>query len=176
MIKMLRAGVVIWLVLVATPAMALDGVAFEAGNGDGVDMGRVAAQWNWNKRFLQGADWHVGGYWDLGLGYWRNGGSPGHNDALTEIGLTPVLRLQRNSLEGPDAELGIGVHLLSETSIGANRMSTAVQFGSHIGIGYRFGVKRAFDLSYRYQHLSNAGIKRPNDGVNFNQIRLQYHF
>ena len=43
-------------------------------------------------------------------------------------------------------------------------------------LGYRFGAKGAFDLSYRYQHLSNGGIKHPNNGVNFNQIRLQYHF
>jgi hypothetical protein len=65
---------------------------------------------------------------------------------------------------------------MSETTIGDKRMSTKVQFGDHLGAGYRFGVKGAWDLSYRFQHLSNAGIKKPNDGINFNQIRLQYHF
>jgi len=65
---------------------------------------------------------------------------------------------------------------LSKTSLGDKRFSTMFQFGDHLGVGYRFGTKGAFDLSYRYQHLSNASIKRPNNGINFNQIRLQYHF
>jgi hypothetical protein len=29
---------------------------------------------------------------------------------------------------------------------------------------------------YRYQHLSNAGICSPNQGINFNEIRLGYWF
>ena len=33
-----------------------------------------------------------------------------------------------------------------------------------------------YDLGYRFQHLSNADIKKPNDGINFNQIRFSYHF
>ena len=53
-------------------------------------------------------------------------------------------------------------------------MSTAFQFGNHIGVGYRFGAKGSYDLGYRFQHLSNASIKRPNAGINFNQVRLQY--
>jgi hypothetical protein len=147
------------------------------GRGDGADMGRVAVQWNWGKRWWQGQDWHLGGYWDLGLGYWHNGDvRPGQNDEIAEIGITPVFRLQSNDGKGPYAELGIGAHLLSRTSLGDKRFSTMFQFGDHLGVGYRFGQKGAFDISYRYQHLSNASIKRPNNGINFNQIRLQYHF
>ena len=158
-------------------AKAVDGVAVEGGRGDGTDMGRVAVQWDWNKRWLQGQNWHVGGYWDLGLGYWtRDDVQPGQNDEIAEIGLTPVFRLQQNDLKGPYAELGIGFHLLSRTSLGDKRFSTMFQFGDHLGVGYRFGAKGAFDISYRYQHLSNADIKRPNNGIDFNQIRLQYHF
>jgi len=175
--KMLSAGVVAaFISLAGTSALAMDGMALEAGSGDGTEMGRVAIQWNWSKPLYQGTDWQLSSYWDLGLGYWRNNGFPGRNKDITEIGLTPVLRLQRNRLEGLYAELGLGAHLLSDTTIGDKSMSTQFQFGNHLGVGYRFGVKRAFDLSYRYQHLSNAGIKRPNNGINFNQIRLQYHF
>src|SRR5258706_7691028 len=174
--KILGAGVAAWLFLAGAPAMAVDGMALEAGRGDGTDMGRIAIQWDWEKRLYQGAGWNVGGYWDLGFGYWRNASFPGRNKEITEIGLTPVLRLQRDSLEGLYGELGIGWHLQSHTTIGDKSMSTAFQFGDHIGIGYRFGAKRAYDLSYRLQHLSNASIKKPNDGINFNQVRLQYHF
>jgi opacity protein-like surface antigen len=158
------------------PAAAVDGIAVEAGNGDSTDMGRLALQWDWNKRWFEGGDWHLGGYWDLGLGYWHRDALPGQNDSITEIGFTPVFRLQRNDRTGPYAEAAIGFHLLSKTTIGDKRLSTAFQFGDHLGVGYRFGVKGAFDLGYRYQHLSNGGIKEPNNGINFNQVRLQYHF
>ncbi|MDP1996021.1 MAG: acyloxyacyl hydrolase, partial [Gallionella sp.] len=46
----------------------------------------------------------------------------------------------------------------------------------HVGVGARFGDRRQFDLGYRFQHLSNGGIKKPNQGINFNQIRFAYHF
>jgi len=35
-------------------------------------------------------------------------------------------------------------------------------------------VTGAYDLSYRFQRISNGNIKHPNDGINFHQIRLQY--
>ena len=171
---------ILWVVaawgILAGRAMAVDGIAIEAGNGDSTDMGRVAVQWDWKKPLYQRGNWNLGGYWDVGLGYWNNNGFPNRNKSITEIGVTPVFRVQSNDLTGVYGELGIGAHLMSNTTIGDKTMSTAFQFGDHIGLGYRFGVKQAFDLSYRYQHLSNAGIKKPNDGINFNQVRLQYHF
>jgi lipid A 3-O-deacylase len=159
------------------PAHAIDGVSVEIGGGDGVDMGRIGVQWNWNKRWLQAAAWHLGGYWDVAAGYWHRGNvRPGEHDEIVDLGITPVFRIQPNGLAGPYLEAAIGLHLLSHTSIGDRRMSTAFQFGDHIGVGYRFGAKGSYDLGYRYQHLSNASIKRPNPGINFHQIRMQYAF
>ena len=174
MLRNLVVGCV--LAAAGAPVLAVDGVAIEAGQGDSTDMGRVAVQWDWKSRWFQGQSWHLGAYWDLGLGYWHRDARPGQNEDIVDIGLTPVLRVQQNDLQGFYAELGIGFHLLSKTSIGDKRFSTAFQFGDHLGAGYRFGAKGEFDLGYRYQHLSNASIKRPNNGINFNQIRLQYHF
>ena len=163
--------------LSCAPAKAIDGMSLEIGNGDAVDMARVGVQWDWKKRWFQGSDWHLGGYWDLAGGYWqRSGAAAGEHEDLFDIGFTPVLRIQPNGLGGPYVEAGIGLHLLSHSSIGDRRMSTAFQFGDHLGIGYRFGTKGSYDLGYRFQHLSNASIKRPNPGINFHQIRLQYNF
>src|SRR5262245_31838423 len=165
------------LAVASAPALALDGVAVEAGKGDSSDMGRIAVQWDWNKRWFQGTDWHLGGYWDLGIGYWKwKDALPGQNEDTVEIGLTPVFRVQRKDLQGLYGEAAIGFHLLSKTSLGDKRFSTAFQFGDHLGVGYRFGAKSALDLGYRYQHLSNASIKHPNNGINFTQVRLQYWF
>jgi len=161
----------------AGPLHAVDGMSFELGSGDGTDMGRVGLQWDWGKRWFQGKQWHLGGYWDLSLGHWRRQNvAAGQNQEITEIGLTPVFRLQQNDLRGVYAEAGIGFHLMSNSSIGDRRMSTLFQFGDHLGLGIRFGGKGEYDLSYRFQHLSNGSIKRPNPGINFNQIRFQYHF
>ena len=178
---MMKGNATRWLVaaliaIASAPAAAVDGIAVEYGQGDGADMGRIGVQWDWNKRWFEGKSWHVGGYWDLALGYWTRDAGPGQNDELADLGLTPVFRLQGNDLKGPYAELGIGFHLLSKTSLGDKRFSTKFQFGDHLGIGYRFGAKGAFDVGYRYQHLSNASIKRPNNGINFHQVRVQYHF
>ena len=163
--------------LAGAPAHAVDGVSVVVGGGDGVDMGRVGVQWDWKKRWFQGANWHLGGYWDAAIGYWHRGDvRPGEHDEIVDLGLTPVFRIQPNALAGPYVEAGIGFHVLSHTSIGDRRMSTAFQFGDHIGVGYRFGARGAFDLGYRLQHHSNASIKRPNPGINFHQIRLQYNF
>jgi lipid A 3-O-deacylase len=163
-------------ILAGTPAAAVDSIAFEAGTGDGTDMARVALQWDMKKRWIEGGDWHLGSHWDVGLGYWHRNAVAGQDDDLTEIGVTPMLRFQQNSVRGLYVEGGIGVHLLSRSHIGNKRLGTLVQFGSSIGVGWRFGEKGQYDLSFSYQHLSNAGIKQPNDGIDFSRIRFRHHF
>ena len=162
--------------LVVGSAVAVDGISIEVGQGDGANMGRVGIQWNLNQQWFKGEQWHVGSFWDLSLGQWTRDAVAGQNGDITEIGLTPSLRLQQNDGKGLYAEGGIGFHLLSSTSLGPKRFSTSFQFGNHLGAGYRFGAKGAFDLGLRYQHLSNVSIKRPNNGINFTQVRVQYWF
>ena len=174
--KWLRAGLLL-AISWSVPAWAIDGVALEIGNGDRVDRIEGSLQWDWNRQLFSFSDWHLGGYWDASLGQWHRGSvASGQNKDITDVGFTPVFRIQPNALKGPYAEAGIGLHLLSHSSIGDKNLSTSFQFGDHLGVGYRFGAKGAFDLGYRFQHFSNGGIKRPNPGINFNQVRLQYHF
>ena len=66
-------------------------------------------------------------------------------------------------------------HILTSTSIGNRNLGTSYLFGSDVGVGYRFD-RKGFEIGYRFQHISNAGIKEPNDGINFHQLRLQYHY
>jgi lipid A 3-O-deacylase len=164
----------------SAPALAIDGFAVEAARStkDDVNRGGVALTLDWGSPlFRVSSDWHVGGFWEASLTQWHKSDvGPGENDNITDVGFTPVFRLQPNSLVGPYLEAGIGLHLQSSSQIGSKRMSTMFQFGDHIGFGYRFGAKSAFDLNYRYQHHSNASIKRPNPGINFHEVRLLYHF
>lgn len=174
--------------LAASPvAFAVDSVSFEYGKSDSsnasVKMYRLGMQWDWEKKLIEFGGWHIGGFWDVSLGYWDNKSpfqTAGYAAAnLQEIGFTPTFRLQQNTISGisPYAELAVGFHFLSQTYVGAQRVfGSSFQFGDHIGAGVRFGDKGKYDIGYRYQHLSNGGLKQPNQGINFNQIRLQYHF
>jgi lipid A 3-O-deacylase len=163
----------------SVPALAIDGFAVELGRstGDNVNSAGLAATWDWSRPLLQFSDWQLGGYWEASLAQWHEDHvAPGENDNVTDIGFTPVFRVQPNSKVGLYVEAGVGAHLQSATRIGSKNMSTAFQFGDHLGFGYRFGAKRAFDVNYRFQHHSNASIKTPNPGINFHEVRLQYHF
>lgn len=168
--------------LFALPAAAagfgVDSVSIENGhssndNGD-VNMGRIGLQWDWKVKWFETGSMYLGGYWDIQAGYWNSDDSN-----IGDFSITPVFRLQSSRTTGfvPYVELAVGAHLLTEKNITQRRVfSTNFQFGDHIGAGFRFGEKAEYDIGYRYQHLSNASIDRPNPGINFHQIRLQYHF
>jgi hypothetical protein len=141
---------------------------------------RLGLQNKWGRTWLNDGAWYVGGYWDVELAYMESDHKKSENDNLFDLGLTPVFRMQRDtsisSGVAPYAEVGIGTHLISETRLGKQRYSTAFQFGSLIGFGLGFGDKGQYELSYRLQHLSNADIKTPNQGMNLHMIRLGYTF
>ena len=160
------------LLFSAMESRAVDSVSVEAGRGtSSVDLWRLGAQWKWQKHWFTEGDWHLGGYWDAQVGRWNGAGHP------TDLSLTPTFRLERKSGYGPYVEGAIGFHYISDKNIAAGKQfSTNFQFGDHVGAGVRFGDKGQYDLGLRLQHLSNAGIKHPNPGINFGIIRFQYHF
>jgi hypothetical protein len=74
-------------------------------------------------------------------------------------------------------EGGVGITFtttLYETE--RKRFSTSFNFGDHIAVGRNFGERREHEISLRIEHFSNAGIKHPNPGENFLQIRYSYRF
>ena len=159
-------------------SIAADSVSFEIGAGQKTKMVRIGAQWRWNQQWWQSNGTHIGGYWDLSLDRWRGDhfqGVSGRTQNINVIGITPVFRLQNDTLRGFYAEAGIGAHLMSDLyDNDGKQLSTRFQFGDHIGIGYVFANK--FDVGLKIQHFSNGGIKRPNDGVNFVSVRASYSF
>jgi len=176
---MRKTAWILAVLLFSGNAFALDGMSLEYGHGYSTEMGRVAAFWDFDRKWFDNGDWMVTGYWEADLGSWRGHSAVGNNQTITEIGITPVFRFQQRQLSGiaPYLEGGIGLHLIKPTFIYTNRhFSTAFQFGEHIGFGARFGERHQFDLGIRYQHISNADIKKPNQGINFSQIRFAYNF
>jgi len=141
---------------------------------------RLGLQNKWERTWLNDGAWYVGGYWDVELAYMESDHDKSENDNLFDLGLTPVFRMQRDaslsSGVSPYAEAGIGPHLISETRLGNQQYSTAFQFGTLLGFGLGFGDRGQYEISYRYQHLSNADIKTPNQGMNLHLLRLGYSF
>jgi lipid A 3-O-deacylase len=68
---------------------------------------------------------------------------------------------------------GFGGYLLSKTiNNDENRVPSAFEFGSHLGVGLR--LARNHTIGVGLQHLSNAGIKQPNGGIDL--LFVQYTF
>ena len=164
----------------AQPAQAIDTIAFELGTGDdGADRVGLAVQWDWNKRWFDTGDWYLGGYWEVSASYWDADDGRTGTDSLVEAGAAPVFRFQRDAATAnvaPFIELGVGVHLMSETELEDRDFDINFAFGSHLGAGLRFGTRNQYEISYRYQHLSNASIGDSNPGIDFHILRLGYRF
>jgi hypothetical protein len=76
---------------------------------------------------------------------------------------TPYARL--------DTTFGIGVSYLSAADIGDRNKSTNFQFSDEISIG----ISDPADwvrLGFNYRHISNADIRKPNNGVDYHGISL----
>lgn len=172
---LLAAGLV--LAAATFPAYAVDGVGLEFGTGNSTQFVRGSLKWNFQRALYESERLAIKGYWDLSLAQWRGNrfqGQPGEHQNLTEIGITPMFRFQRPGSKFY-GEAGIGAHLLSELYDNNDRkLSTALEFGSKLGIGYQLSPRA--DVGLSIQHYSNGGIKHPNSGVNFVSMKVSYYF
>ena len=132
---------------------------------------------NFDRALLEGRNWLGKAYLEASISYWDGEAGRTNNDSLVDFGLTPVLRMQKKG-EGvqPFAEFGIGAHLHTEDSIGNENFDIPFAFGSHIGLGFKFGPRSKYELLYRFQHLSNASLGDDNPGINFHVVSIGVHF
>jgi hypothetical protein len=110
---------------------------------------------------VEGRAWWWPQHLQLGAGVWRVPDLTGPTRRF-DVSITPVWRY-----EGAHAyvEGGFGAYVLSKTvNNDTTSLPTSFQFGSHVGTG--LALKNA-SVGVAFQHLSNAGIKQPNGGINF---------
>ncbi|KWR91612.1 hypothetical protein RM96_03300 [Cupriavidus sp. IDO] len=146
-------------------------------NGHGVEKYEVAGrwedivQWQLSSRFSLALDG------ELNIANWR-ALSHEPSSQLMEFGVSPIFRLNyEGEYATPYLEASVGFHVLSHTEIAdGHRMGSAFQFADMVGVGVAFGKGRRFSAGYRFQHLSNAGIKEPNPGTNFSMGYVRYRF
>jgi hypothetical protein len=128
--------------------------------------------------------WQLGGgrldsYLEASYAYWHIQASDRDGRSqLSQFALVPVLRFRPDEGASPwFFETGVG--LTATSSIYRTRQktfSTRFNFGTHLAVGRSFGERRQHEIALRVEHFSNAGIKHPNPGENFVQVRYAYRF
>lgn len=162
----------------SSAAHAVDWQVFAAsGDRAGVKRAGVGLVWDPHAPLWQGQAWQIRLLHEAQIAHWD---VPRASNIL-ELGYSPMFRLQRGTAGvgrwSPFVEIGIGVRLLSHTRLSPETsLSTAFQFSDTIGVGVQFGRQGHSTLGLRYQHLSNAGIRKPNPGINFTQVYFQQRF
>lgn len=132
--------------------------------------------WAWQHLFSYG---ELTGYWEASLGRWSTTRDRVSSSAwVTQVGVTPVVRWHPRSWGGQwYLEGGIGANLLLPAYRSRDkRFSTAFNFGDHLAVGRRFGAARRHEIALRVQHFSNGGIKKPNPGEDFVQLRYSHRY
>ncbi|WP_180729532.1 acyloxyacyl hydrolase [Paraburkholderia sp. PGU19] len=139
-----------------------------------LDLGFV---WDPNLTWWEIGDWHFALIGEAHAAWWHTDEGNDH-DNIGEFGVTPVVRFIKGSgAIRPFIEAGIGVRVLTHPSIASSyTLSSAFQFADMVGVGAQFGSRQQYQFGYRFQHISNASIKEPNPGINFQQIYVQYNF
>jgi lipid A 3-O-deacylase len=142
---------------------------------DAITLGGTLPWKDWQRPLWGG---QLTGYWDIYASRWTFDGAQGGRSHTTVLGVTPTLRLRMD--EGRSDwfwEGGIGLTVADKRYVTPERtFSTRANFASHLGLGVSLGEQRRHDIVLRVQHVSNAGLKKPNPGENFAQLRYGYHF
>ena len=137
----------------------------------------VQLPWAWRKSFLGG---ELTGHWDAHIAHWRAPGGTAATERRnwTQLALVPTLRLRFHGGESAwFMEGGIGMSVLDGHYATQHKtFSTRFNFTDHQGIGFNFGAHRRHELMLMVRHVSNGGIRKPNPGEDFVQIRYGVTF
>ncbi|ANN66206.1 acyloxyacyl hydrolase [Bordetella bronchialis] len=108
---------------------------------------------------------------ELGVAYWwaHQGAHPSSAWQLNAIPMFRWWLTDRFFVEG-----GVGPTVFNKTRFADKTISTAFQFGDHIGLGFQ--LTESSRISLRYSHFSNASIKTPNPGLDVTQLTYTYLF
>jgi lipid A 3-O-deacylase len=163
---------------VAGSASAIDlrpsGIAVQGSLGtNDTWMTGAAVVWDWEWELLRRKA-EISGQTEVFIHHWRAGG----RHSYTQFGVLPTLRFKLSQGRSPwYIELGIGASFLDRRFETAEReFSTRFNFYDVVGAGYVFGEHRQHELGLRLVHVSNGGIRKPNPGEEFVQLRYLARF
>tara|TARA_B100001105_G_scaffold251779_3_gene242189 strand:- start:22243 stop:22617 length:375 start_codon:yes stop_codon:yes gene_type:complete len=111
------------------------------------------------------------------VGVWHSVvvGDAGEPQLSLQLALKPAARWGFG--HGWFVEAGVGRNFVAPRyRAGHRRFSTRLNFGDHIALGLRFGERRQHELQLRVEHFSNAGLRKPNPGEDFGQVRYVWRY
>jgi Lipid A 3-O-deacylase (PagL) len=146
---------------------ARGGFSFNAGNhrfSQSEAFADFDLPWQWN--FY--SDWRLQPRIDVSAGYL------GDQTTSAFVGTAgPLLELRKGhiplALEG-----GASPTVISRYRFGSTDFGEGFQFTSHIGLTWY--LTDHLSVGCRFQHMSNAGLAKPNPGLNVGMLELSYHF
>lgn len=115
-----------------------------------------------------GSQWHLQSRLDGSIGWL---GQSGANAGIATLGPSVVLNRQHLPLS---FEAGVSPTVLTESDFRTKDFGFPLQFTSHAGLN--LDVISHLRLSYRFQHMSNAGLGLHNPGLNLHMFGLSYLF
>ena len=165
-------GLGLCLALSALPALAVDSLTVSLGaldhpRGEGsVNDGRISAGWVINQYESDSGLYQT--RMEVGVGY-----SNTQADKVWSVTVAPVAHYRFKTSRpdsGPFVEASLGGAYLSKIRFADDHdLTSHGHFASRLGVGYAFG---ASEVSLNATHFSNAGIKKPNPGVNVIALRF----
>lgn len=179
-----RSSLFLYVVMLAATAAAQPvraespytptGAFAQVGASDNGESATAGLIWRWSRQWTLGSG-VVTGYWAAAVSGWQYRAADGvGNSHLVQLIFTPVVRYTPDGGSAPwFIEGGIGATYMNKIYVTEGKaFSTRFNFGDQIAVGVVFGPQREYEASLRFEHFSNAGIKRPNPGENFVQLRL----
>ncbi len=144
------------------------------GDGHAASLGLTLPWKQWTYGLGSG---QVTGHWDIFASRWSSRQNVGRLQT-TVFGIVPSLRWRGD--QGRSvwfAQVGTGLAIANKYySTPYKAFSTRYNFATHLAVGMNFGARRQHEWMLRVEHVSNAGIKQPNPGENFFQLRYGHRF
>lgn len=167
----MRRGILLLLLILSQPAVGADrewGLVFGRGS-ESADTDIVRLTY---RRPLEGPDkWWMPSHLQLGASVWRVPDIRGTTRRF-DLSATPIWR---HNIGAAYVEAGLGVYFLTKTiNNDDTRVPSSLEFGSHLGTGMY--LTKDFSVGIAVQHLSNAGLKQPNGGINLWLISGSWRF
>lgn len=170
LVSLLGAG---FFVLAVQGAKAQDfdaglrgGASFDGGSRR-FQQGETFADWKlWHWRI--DSEWYVRPEVDISAGGLNGQGKSGFVGTLG-----PIFELHRGNFP-LILEAGSSPTLLSRDIYGTRNFGYRFQFTSHLGL--ELALTKRVTIGWRYQHMSNAGIAKPNPGLNMEVIWASFAF
>jgi lipid A 3-O-deacylase len=149
---------------------AMDMTVAIGQTGDSTMTYRLGTQFDFNQSWFASDVGRLTGYWDAAYTYW-DGDKTASNHSLS---FSPVFVYEfAGERFKPYVEAGIGIAAFSSTELESNDLGSSFQFEDRLGFGVRFADQ---EVGVRAMHYSNAGIKKPNDGVESYSLHYRLSF